>query len=60
MYSRRHAVTAKNYCDIPTETYSNQPPKEFSESPDYVARRGKPEEFIGGVSAQLSVQDINI
>jgi hypothetical protein len=56
VYSRPQLVTAKNYGEVPTESYSNQPPKEFSESPDYVARRGKTDDFL----ASLSVQDLNI
>lgn len=56
MYLRPELVTAKNYGDVPTESYSNQPPKEFSESPDYLVRRGKPDDFL----AAVSLQDLNI
>jgi hypothetical protein len=56
VYSQNYAVAAKNYADVPTESYSNPQLKEFSESPDYLLRRGKPDEYF----ASFSVADINM
>ncbi len=55
MYISPHLVTAK-YGDVPTELYSNPQLKEFTESPDYVARRVKGDDFYSNYTAQ----DLNI
>jgi hypothetical protein len=45
-------VVPKNYYDMATtESYSNQPPlKEFTESPDYLVRKNKTDEFPSNIS----------
>ena len=39
MYLPTHSVSLKTYTDLPTEPYSNQPPRDIQDSPDYLLRR---------------------
>jgi intein-encoded DNA endonuclease-like protein len=56
VYSVHHVDLAKNYLEpVPTD-YTAPQPKDFIESPDYMARRTKAEDYY----ANYTVQELNL